>query len=69
MDKEDIFKKIMYLFMTAVISLSGYDIVKKDNPEVTQKLIELSHKVQLLDEKFNIYITKTAKLSDTMEIR
>ena len=68
-EDQEIFKKIMYLFMMAVISLSGYDVVKKENPEVNQKLTEITIKLQSLEEKFNLYVATNARLSGTIDVR
>ena len=68
-EDQEIFKKIMYLFMMTVISLSGYDVVKKENPEVNQKLTEITIKLQSLEEKFNLYVATNARLSGTIDVR
>lgn len=55
-ETEDIFKKAVYVFLTVLLSLNGYDVVKKENPELMRKLDVMSIRMDSLEQKFTQYI-------------
>lgn len=50
MDKDDFFKRVVYAALAIILSMSGFDIVKQENPETKKQLIEMSGRLAKVEE-------------------
>lgn len=51
-ENEDFFKKAVYVLLTVILSMSGYDVVKKENPVTIQRLDNIDSKIEKLEQNF-----------------
>lgn len=65
-ESEDFFKKAVYVLLTVILSMSGYDVVKKENPVTIQRLDNIDSKIEKLEQNFTKLLDNSKVKNVTM---